>query len=158
MKSNEYHFVTRWRVRAAASAVYDLLGDPLDLPRWWPEVYLDAREIEPPTQPSGVGRVVRLRTKGFLPYRLDWSFRVTEVAPHTGFALRASGDFVGEGRWRFVPDGDWLDVEFDWRVAARKPLLRRLSFALRPLFAWNHEWAMRRGREALERELARHAA
>jgi hypothetical protein len=38
---------------------------------------------------------------------------------------------------------------------AEKPLLKKLSWLLRPAFAANHEWAMRKGLESLELELRR---
>lgn len=46
MRSNEYRFVTHWRVEATAEEVFDLLDNALDLPRWWPAVYLDVKEVE----------------------------------------------------------------------------------------------------------------
>ena len=157
MITNEYHFVTRWRVRASIQEVSDTLSEATDLPRWWPSVYLSAVEVEP-GEAGGRGKVVSLHTRGRLPYTLRWSFRVTEAnAPH-GFSLEAWGDFVGRGVWKFVQDGDYADITYDWRIAAQKGLLRRLSFALKPLFSWNHRWAMARGEESLARELARRAA
>jgi hypothetical protein len=39
-KSNDCHFVTNWNVPGTCEAVSDVPGDPLDLPRWWPSVYL----------------------------------------------------------------------------------------------------------------------
>ncbi len=45
-----------------------------------------------------------------------------------------------------------------WQVRADKPLLRRLSWLLRPVFAANHNWAMARGEESLKLELARRRA
>ena len=48
-----------------------------------------------------------------------------------------------------------MDVTYDWRIRADNPLLRALSFVLRPLFAWNHRWAMARGEESLRAELVR---
>lgn len=154
MASHDYRFVTRWRVRATAEEVSDIIGDPLALPRWWPSVYLSATESAP-GDADGVGRVVDLHTRGWLPYTLRWSFRVVEVERPRRFAIQAWGDFDGSGTWTFTPDGEWTDVEFVWEIRAEKPLLRRLSFLLRPAFSANHEWAMRRGRESLERELAR---
>jgi hypothetical protein len=47
---------------------------------------------------------------------------------------------------------------YDWRIRAEKPLLKRLSFLLRPLFEANHRWAMARGEESLKLELARRRA
>jgi hypothetical protein len=40
-------------------------------------------------------------------------------------------------------------------LAADKPLLRYLSFALRPAFEANHRWAIEQGLRSLELELAR---
>lgn len=157
MSANEYHFVTHWRVPGTVEAVADVLADPTDLPRWWPSVYLDATETDPGDE-DGVGREVSLHTTGWLPYTLRWRFRVTESAFPHGFVLEARGDFVGRGEWTLRQDGERVDVTYDWRLRAEKPLLRRLSFLLRPLFEANHRWAMARGEESLRLELARRAA
>ncbi|MBX3110969.1 MAG: SRPBCC family protein [Fimbriimonadaceae bacterium] len=156
MAAPRYHFVTHWRVTANCEEVYDLLGDPLDLPRWWPDVYLSVHETKP-GGPGGVGREIGLLTKGYLPYRLRWSFRVTESDRPHGFALEAWGDFIGTGRWTFVQSGPEVDITYVWDIVADKPLLRSLSFLLRPLFSWNHRWAMAKGEESLRRELERRA-
>lgn len=47
MPANDYHFVTRWRVEGTPQHVWDVLDKPLDLPRWWPSVYLQVTEAEP---------------------------------------------------------------------------------------------------------------
>jgi hypothetical protein len=153
MAANEYHFVTHWRVQASVERVMDVLSDATDLPRWWPSVYLDVREIEAGNA-SGIGKRVALHTKGWLPYTLRWQFVVTDVS-QTGFALRASGDFDGRGVWAFAADGEYTNITYDWHIAANKPLLKRLSPLLKPVFARNHEWAMRQGELSLNRELAR---
>jgi hypothetical protein len=49
-------------------------------------------------------------------------------------------------------------VTYDWLLRADKPLLRRLSWLLKPIFAANHRWAMARGEESLKLELARRRA
>ena len=150
----EYAFLTHWRFRATAREVYDILADPIGLARWWPSVYLDVKELKP-AEPDGSGRVIGLWTKGFLPYTLKWNFTVTDSTPPTGFKLVAHGDFEGTGVWTLKQVGDFVDVTYDWRIAAEKPLLRYGSFALRPFFAANHRWAMARGQESLELELRR---
>ena len=113
---------------------------------------------------DGVGRVVSLYTKGWLPYTLRWRFRVVEVSA-TGFALEAFGDFVGRGVWTFEalreatdPAGPLTRVTYDWRIAAEKLLLKRFSAVMKPIFGRNHQWAMERGRESLLLELARRHA
>jgi hypothetical protein len=49
-------------------------------------------------------------------------------------------------------------ITYNWRVSAIKPLLRWLSWLLRPVFAANHRWAMARGEESLRLELRRRRA
>lgn len=68
MSAHSYRFISRWRVEGLCGEVADVLGDPLALPRWWPSVYLDVDELEPPDA-RGVGRRVRLLTKGRLLVR-----------------------------------------------------------------------------------------
>lgn len=57
-----------------------------------------------------------------------------------------------------MQDGAFVDISYDWRISAEKPLLRRLSFLLKPIFAANHRWAMARGEESLVLELRRRHA
>lgn len=156
MASSDYHFITHWRVQGTLAEVTQILSAATELPRWWPAVYLEVQEVAP-GDANGIGRVISLYTKGWLPYTLRWQFQVTEVTS-TGFTLQAEGDFVGRGIWTFAPDGDWTNITYDWKIQATKPLLRRLSFLLKPLFSANHEWAMRTGEESLKLELARRHA
>jgi hypothetical protein len=72
--------------------------------------------------------------------------------------LDAFGDFVGRGIWTFVQDGTDVNVIYDWRIRAEKPLLRQLSWVLRRVFEANHRWAMRQGEESLRLELRRRRA
>jgi len=74
-----------------------------------------------------------------------------------GYALTATGDLKGNGRWTFEQDGPEVVITYDWRVSANKPLLRRLTWLVRPLFA-AHRWAMARGEESLRLELRRRRA
>jgi hypothetical protein len=163
--ANDYAFRTVWRVPAARAEVAEVLGDAAALARWWPSVYLDVKVVEPGDE-LGVGRLVDLYTKGWLPYTLRWRFRVTESDPPSGFSLRAEGDFVGSGVWTLrelePPDADGgpiTEAQYDWRIRAEKGILKTFSFVMKPVFAANHRWAMARGEESLRLELARrHAA
>jgi hypothetical protein len=157
MPANDYHFVTGWRVDGSCGEVADILGDPLALPRWWPAVYLAVEETRPGDE-RGVGQRVRMVTKGWLPYTLRWqSLMVESRYPH-GFTLEASGDLAGRGEWTFVQEGPDVRITYDWRIHAEKPLIRRLSFVLKPLFAANHRWAMAQGEASLGLELRRRRA
>ena len=154
----EYHFVTRWKIRGTAREVAEVLGDPLGLARWWPSVYLEVRELDPGDPVTHVGRVIDLYTKGWLPYTLRWRFTVTESRGFDGFTLVAEGDFVGTGVWTFEESEGVVDVIYDWRIRADKPLLRYGTFIFRPIFGANHRWAMARGEESLKLELQRRRA
>ncbi|SRR5579884_228627 len=155
--SNAYHFVTVWRVAGTTAEVRDVLADADGLARWWPSVYLTVTQLEKGAD-DGTGSVIDLYTKGWLPYTLRWTFTVTEPITEEGFAISARGDFVGTGRWTFRQDGPEVVVTYDWRIEAEKPLLRRLTWLLRPVFAANHRWAMARGEESLRLELRRRRA
>jgi hypothetical protein len=148
--SNEYAFITHWRVRGTIEEVSEILNDAEALPRWWPSVYLEVRKL-----PDGV---VDLYTKGWLPYTLRWQFRVTEDHKPQGFSLEAWGDLVGRGVWTLSQDGPFANVTYDWRVRADKPLLHYGSFIFKPLFAANHRWAMAQGEKSLVLELERRHA
>jgi hypothetical protein len=154
VSSNDYHFITHWRVEGTVEEVSAILGNARDLARWWPAVYLDTRELAPGGE-DGVGARYSLLTKGWLPYTLRWQFRVTESKQPFGYTIAAEGDFVGTGIWTFEQVGQFAHITYDWKISAEKPLLRRFSFILKPIFAANHHWAMRMGEQSLRLELAR---
>ena len=158
MSGDAYHFLTTWRVEGTCGEVADILGDPLRLSVWWPSVYLKVDEIEPARAENGVGRRVRLLTKGWLPYTLRWELLVVDSRYPHGSTIAATGDLEGTGVWTIEQDGGSVDISYDWRIRATKPLLRHLSFLLRPLFEANHRWAMTQGEESLKLELARQRA
>ena len=153
-----YHFITKWQVEATCQEVYTLLKEAKELPRWWRSVYLDIAILDKGDE-NGRGRVIELYTKGFLPYTLRWKSRVTAVNPDTfsGFSLEAFGDFMGRGTWIFTQNGKDCDIVYDWQIAAEKPLLKYLSFMMKPIFSANHHWAMNKGLESLKLELRRRA-
>jgi hypothetical protein len=152
--SNKYHFITNWRVEGTTEEVYEILSKPKGLERWWPSVYLEVQELEPGDE-HGVGKVVKLLTKGWLPYTLRWQFRVTEACKPHGFKLEAWGDFNGRGIWTFAQQGAQVNITYDWEIHADKPILRYFSWLLKPIFSANHRWAMAKGEASLKLELKR---
>ncbi len=157
MTSNEYHLISHWRVEGTVAEVSAILQNAPDLVRWWPAVYLAVRELAPGDE-RGVGKIVSLYTKGWLPYTLRWQFRVVASREPYGYTLEACNDLLGRGIWTFEQDGRWVNITYDWQVHADKRVLRALSFLLKPIFAANHRWAMRKGEESLRLELARRHA
>ena len=155
--ASDYQFFTEWRVAGTVDEVKAVLGDGPSLPSWWPSVYLSVVQVAE-GGPGGLGAVLDLHTKGWAPYTLRWTLRITEPITDEGFAREATGDLEGTGRWTFRQDGPEVSITYDWRISATKPLLRRLSWLLRPAFSANHHWAMKRGEESLRLELRRRRA
>ena len=153
MAMNEYRFVTHWRVRGNVEEVWDILNDAVDLARWWPSVYLDVQEHGTVDE-----KIISLYTKGWLPYFLRWQFRRSASNYPSGFEIEAFGDLAGRGVWTFEPDGEWVNITYDWQIRADKPLLRYGSPIFKPVFAANHRWAMKMGEQSLKLELARRHA
>ena len=154
MSVPSYRLRTVWRTPGAIEDAIALFDDVESLSRWWPSVYLSVRRLSD-GGPDGVGRRVALHTTGWLPYTLSWTSVLTEPVTDRGFAFRAEGDFTGTGRWIFRQDGSELVLALDWRISVNKPVVRRFSWLLRPIFAANHRWARARGLESLRLELRR---
>jgi uncharacterized protein YndB with AHSA1/START domain len=151
-----YELVSHWRVPGPIDRIYDLLSDTEAAPRWWPQAYHRVREVAP-GEDGGVGRVLDITTKGALPYELTWRLEVVETERPRLIRLRASGQLVGFGEWQIAEAGKDVTLAYTWRIRAEHPLLRRLEFLLKPIFALNHNWVMRKGEEGFKRELARRA-
>jgi hypothetical protein len=75
---------------------------------------------------------------------------VTALDRPNRFEVDVVGDLTGHGIWTVTDAADATHVRFDWRVNADRPLLRYLTPLLRPLFRWNHNWAIARAIEGLE--------
>jgi hypothetical protein len=151
--SAPYHLVSHWRIQGRPAEIYQVLEDTADLARWWPAVYLSVKQVEP-GDTNGIGATFDLQTRGWLPYTLRWQLRIVEKKRPRRIVLEAKGDLTGRGIWTITAEDPLVDVAFDWQVAAEKAFLRRWSWLLRPIFAANHRWAMARGEESLQRELA----
>jgi uncharacterized protein YndB with AHSA1/START domain len=151
---NTYHFITRWQVDATPEEVYRTLENAEELPRWWSSVYLDVNILDK-GQTGGVGKVIELLTKGWLPYTIKWQFRVLHTEFPKGYSLEAKGDFVGKGIWTFTANENGTEIVYDWKIEAEKPLLKKLSGIVKPILSMNHEWAMAKGLESLKLELRR---
>jgi hypothetical protein len=157
MAINQYHFITQWFLEATCEEVSQILLDGPGLARWWPSVYLQVIELEH-GDAMGLGTVLDLHTKGWLPYTLHWYARVTESHYPAGFSLEATQDFIGRGIWTIDQAGSYVKIIYDWKILAEKPLLKYFSFIMKPLFSANHHWAMRMGEESLKLELLRRRA
>lgn len=147
----EYRFLDRWVVPHAIEQVFDAVGRPLAYPEWWSDVFLAAEGDGGPPEP---GKRTSVVARGFLPYRLRFTLECVEIERPTRILSALSGDFEGSGEWRLEQRGDATLCELDWRPVVAKPLVRRLTPVLRPLFRANHNWTMQRGQQRILERLA----
>jgi hypothetical protein len=157
MNPNDYHLRSNWRVLGTVPEVYELIARAEELPVWWPAAFLETLVLEPGAE-DGLGRVVRLQSRGWLPLNFNWHLRVDDVEPPNRIGFHLWGDLEGRGLWQLAQDGDWTNVSFDWRVRVRKPVVRYLSYVNRRVLEWDYRWAMARGEESLHLELKRRHA
>ena len=157
MPDNSYHLVSHWRVQGTVEEVASILEDAPGLERWWGSVYSNVEQIDN-GDGTGLGQRFKLLGRGWLPYLLHLEFHETSRNFPYGFNIAVKGDLNGVGDWTFAQNGDDVDVTFDWTVSADKAILRLFSPFLKPLFAANHRWTMRRGQESLQLEVERRRA
>lgn len=154
MGLNHYRFRSVWEVEAPAAEVYGVLERAGEYPVWWPQVR-EAVRGDGGTGPDGWSGTVRIRS--LLPYELRLAVRLTRRDPAAGrLEIAMDGDLRGRAGWQVVPrpgTPGTTGVRFEQEVEARRPLLRLLAPACRPLLTANHALVMRAGRRGLRRML-----
>ncbi|MEW2418624.1 SRPBCC family protein [Streptomyces sp. NPDC046866] len=149
-RRHRYRFRSTWDLDAPPERVYAVLERAEQYPDWWPQV----RSSGPPGAPGHAARI-----RAVLPYEL----RITVVEllrdPARGVLQAAlHGDIEGWARWtvraRQGSGGMRTRALYEQEVEVRRPLLRMLSPAGRPLLRLNHALMMRAGRRALAARLA----
>ena len=147
----DYHFVTHWRIKGPIHIVYDILKDGPHYSQWWKPSYVSSSEI---TDKSGNQKVV-CTVRARLPYTLTFTTELIREKPPHEILVKSTGELIGTGLWKLRQEKDDTCVEFYWDVKATKPLIRCLSFILKPFFKWNHSWVMRNGEVSLQNEVTR---
>jgi uncharacterized protein YndB with AHSA1/START domain/mannose-6-phosphate isomerase-like protein (cupin superfamily) len=149
-----YVFVDEWDVAAPPDAVFAAIADSSTYPVWWRPVYLEV-DSAPGIE---VGAESRQHFKGRLPYHLRTRSVITELDPPRTITADVDGGLRGRGTWTLTPTSRGTHVRFDWQVHADRKLLQMLTPVLRPIFRWNHNWAIARAKEGLEPYAQRTAA
>jgi hypothetical protein len=150
-RSRLYHMCTRWTLDDDIQSVANRLLDTDSLPFWWPQ-FLESETLEEGNQ-FAENRLVRVLTKGWLPYKLRFCFRVVEVHYPDYFRLRADGDFEGVGEGRLQQAGHSTIIDFDWNIRVHNRLLYYCSMFFKPLFTHNHRWLMAQGEQVYHRNI-----
>jgi len=152
--ANDYRFVTEWTFEASVDRVFPWISRPLDYPRWWPEVFVTAKDITAGAS-DGVGQVLEVRTRLWLPSILRHQATIVEVAAPIRMSFETTGGFGGLGIWTLWDHGSTTMVRLNWKFRADSAAFRWFWWVLRPVFFASYRWAMARGEAALRRELAK---
>jgi len=154
MSRPSIHLETVWEIQALRSEIAAVLSHAETFSDWWGGVFLSS-ELIAAGDADGVGRIVKIRSKGLVPYDLTWSCCVVQSDLPDCWVAETQGDLCGKSTWRLCP-GPWgITVHLDWTVATgNTPLAAMVPFA-RPLMAFNHRWAMNCGIVGLVSELQR---
>lgn len=149
----EYTFVDHWHIRAPIEAVYRHVSDPRTYGQWWPS-YDGIRILEDAPFPHVGGRA-ELLVKSPFGYRLRLEVETTEATPPTYLKTVSRGQLEGEGLWAFRQEEDTTHATWTWIVRTNHPLLNRLEWIAKPLFALSHVIQSGRGHRGLKRLLER---
>lgn len=150
-----YHFRTEWKIPAG---IEPLWAEIIDAPSWpaWTPSFRQVRIIggEPLLILGSRGEC---EVKGALPFRLRFSFRVTEYVPERSLSIVAWGDVQGTGRWVLEPEDVWTSVTYFWDVGLSRPFLDRLGHAsvTKALLSWNHDRVMAQAGRGLAARVGR---
>ncbi len=140
---------TRWELDCTAGELRSLLMEPLAITRWWAPVFLHAECIEEGADDRH-GYAMRCFTKGYLPHAFQFVARIANVSD-TVLVIETHGDFNGVGTIELWSEGPRTRASVEWSVNVSHPYIRPFLKLLKPVFVWNHRWAMRQGRKGLER-------
>ena len=147
-----YSFVTEWRLEAPIERVFELLHDTTAWPDWWPAVKA-VDEVRPPTDRSGVGRVLHYTFKGKLPFTLSFETTVDRVERPTVLGGRAHGELEGYGLWTLREEDGSTLVHYDWQIRTTRWWMNLLAPIAAGAFNSNHDFVMRDGMNGMCRRL-----
>ena len=146
-----YSFKTVWNIPAPVHEVWDVISHPLQWPSWWKGVE-EVTELRPGDAES-IGSISSYTWKSFLPYRLTFNIELVAQEKYRYLKGTASGELQGSGEWYFASSEHGTVLTCIWNVSTRKPWMNRLSFLLRPIFAYNHSIVMNWGEKCLKKKL-----
>lgn len=142
-----YHFTDTWQFMAPPEKVWDIIYDVSAWPHWW-RGFLKVRPLVE-KNPGGIGDIYEFHLRSVLPYTLVYAIETTRVEHLKCIEGRSSGSLDGTGLWEFFPEGPLTTTTITWKVRTTPAWMNLLSPLARPLFAWNHEVIMQRGKQGL---------
>jgi uncharacterized membrane protein len=151
MKTEQYSFITRWKVAAPIEQVWEAIYQSEQWPEWWKGV----KEVSvlQPGNADGIGAVRRYKIQSPFKYLLTFELTLTEYEVQRTLKGDAKGDLVGVGAWHMEEKNGQTEVECHWDVATTKAWMNTFAFILRPAFHYNHTMVMKWGAISLSKKL-----
>ena len=146
----DYKFITHWKLNAPLEDIWNIIHDISKWHEWWKGV-LEVKVIDD----SKHGEIRFAHTwQSFIPYKLRFETRITEIDPMKSISAIATGELAGTGRWEFLDTGkgDTI-VTYYWFVSTTSTWMNITAPFLSWLFRWNHDTVMRWGGEGLAKKL-----
>ena len=147
----EYRFVDHWTIRAPIATVYDHVANPRTYAHWW-KAYNGVRILRDVPYPY-VGGQVELLVRSPFGYQLRLEVETAEAQPPTYLKTISRGQLAGTGIWEFAQEGGTTRATWTWIVRSDHPMLNRLEWFAKPLFALSHVIVSRRGHKGLKQLL-----
>lgn len=151
----QYKFIDHWYIKAPRAEVFRYVADARTYPQWWP-VYPKV-EVLREVEPGQIGGKGRLLVKSALGYTLQLEAETVDIEPPRYIKTVATGQLAGTGEWEFIQEGETTHAIFTWIVESHHWLLNILEPLAKPLFAWSHDDASRKGHLGLKKLLEEHA-
>jgi len=153
-----FHLRSEWKVQASLEEVGAVFLEPEKATVWWSGTYLRSEIIREADRSPGIGTVLRVIAKGWIPYTLQILFRVVDARYPDHFLLEACGDMNGTMESHSRERDGWCSIEFDWRIRADHAFIRNLATWLPParhFLMSNHLFSMSLGEKSLAMEVQR---
>lgn len=144
----EFCICTSWHLDVPHERITFVVTDPMSILQWWAPVFLRGEVLGNQNAPQD-GFRARFQTKGFLPHTFQFIAEIKRQDAHH-LTITTSGDFDGVGTIDVTPQGAQTKVDVEWRVRVDHPYMQPFLKLLKPVFVWNHKWAMRQGQQGLE--------
>lgn len=152
-----YSFVTQWTFQAPVELVWDILTRFDEYPNWW-RGWKESERISIKNGQLCLGEMRANTVRGFLPYNLRFTTRLSKIHPPIYLEIESNGHFLGTGVWALEQKGMVTAVKWTWNVRTADPVLNALARlpGLKWIMEMNHDYLMRQGYNGVMRQLTRH--
>lgn len=120
---------------------------------WWRGM-LSVTEIEAGDD-TGLHNKRKYICQSLIPYKLCFTLHVVKVNEHAFIGGLADGELKGTGDMYFSFDEttNCTTVKCEWHVYTAVKWMNALSFILKPVFVYNHNYLMKQGAKGLAKKL-----